>query len=550
VRSERDAALGRLADEEFDLLVVGGGITGAGILRDAVLRGLKVALVDKGDFASGTSSKSSKLVHGGLRYLEQLEFALVFEGTNERALLMRVAPHLVRPLEFLFPSYAGDKPGLFVLDVGLWLYDALSKFSSPRIHRTMRARRTLEIEPGLNPEGLKGGLVYFDCMTDDARLTLENILDARRQGGIALNYVAVTSLRKEGERVVGAVLQDRLRPEAPPLSVRAKVVVSAAGPWTDDLRKLDGQAPILAKSKGVHLLVDAARLSVRHAIVMKEHKRVVFVIPWGARTVIGTTDTFYDGRPEDAACDGDDVRYLLDLANRYFPASRLTPDDVLSTWAGLRPLVRPSAEAGLSASDVSREHTILSRPGLVSIAGGKLTTYRRMAAEAVEAAAPQLQLGPEGLPPIATATRPLPGAEGSLAGAGEAGLEAHSRALADGGVVDLATATQLTLLYGVRAQGVIDRIIREPRLGERIDPELPYVLAQVDVAVEEEQAETVVDTLERRLSLLLKARDQGLGAAARIAARMGELLGWSPDERAARVEEYRATVELTRRFRS
>jgi glycerol-3-phosphate dehydrogenase len=537
----RAATLSRLASDTFDLLVVGGGVTGAGIARDAALRGLKVALVEKRDFAAGTSSKSSKLVHGGLRYLEHGQFRLVFEGTNERALLMRVAPHLVRPLEFLVPVYKHDKPGLFVLDVGLWIYDGLSKFSSPKLHRTVRAPRVSKLEPGLKRADLDGGLLYFDCATDDARLTLENVLDASALGAAIVNHTRAVELLREGDQIAGAVVQ----PDegGAPVAIRARVTINATGPWCDDIRTLAGEAGILSTSKGVHLVVDSARLNPHHAVVMKQQRRVVFVLPWGDRTVIGTTDTFYDGPPDEVRCDAADVKYLLELANHYFPDAQLTPDDVLATWAGLRPLVKQESVA--SASDVSREHHILERPGLVTIAGGKLTTYRRMAAEVVDRAGAQLG----GVAPCATADRPLPGAAEPIYSSGYAGVTRLSETLASEGAVDAAVAKHLANTYGVRATRVAKRVQQEPSLGARLDPELPYILAQVDVAVDEEQALALDDVLGRRVPLLLRARDQGLAAAPRVAARMADKLGWDAARTAAEVERYRKIVADTRRFK-
>jgi glycerol-3-phosphate dehydrogenase len=537
---ERAATLRRLSSETFDLLVVGGGVTGAGIARDAALRGLKVALVEKTDFAAGTSSKSSKMVHGGFRYLEHAQFRLVFEGTNERALLMRVAPHLVRPLEFLLPVYKHDKPGLFVLDVGLWIYDGLSKFSSPKLHRTVRAPRVARLEPGLLLDGLDGALLYYDCATDDARLTLENILDARALGAAVANYARVVKLIRDGDRIAGAEVEA----DGATLPVRARVTINATGPWTDDLRRLAGENGILHASKGVHLVVDGKRLFPRHAVVMKEKKRVVFCLPWGDRTVIGTTDTFYDGAPEDVHCDAADVTYLLGLANHYFPDGKLTPDDVLATWAGVRPLIKPDSDVP-SASDVSREHHILERPGLVTIAGGKLTTYRRMAAEVVDHAGKQLGAIAAGT----THERPLPGAAEPIYSAGYAGVTRLQDELAAEGVVDAAVAKQLANGYGARAPSVVARVKAEPALGDRLDPELAYVMAQVDVAVEEEQALTVEDVLGRRVQLLLRARDQGLGCTDRVARRMAHKLGWDELRTQREIERYRAVVAGTRRFR-
>jgi glycerol-3-phosphate dehydrogenase len=543
MRSERQAAFDRLASETFDLLVIGGGINGCGIARDAVLRGLTVAVIEKDDFASGTSSKSSKLVHGGLRYLEHAQFRLVFEGTNERALLMKLCPHLVRPLEFLVPSYKRDKPGLFVLDVGLWIYDALSKFSSPKLHRTVRAPRVHKLEPGLKRDELEGGLLYYDAATDDARLTLENVIDARSEGAVILNHTRATKLLTDDDRVIGAEITDGIEPGAKPIAVRSRVVINATGPWTDQIRKLAGEAGILGTSKGVHVVIDAERLRVHHAIVMKDPKRrVVFCLPWGTdRTVIGTTDTFYDAPPEEVRADAADVSYLLGLANTAFPEAKLTFDDVLATWAGLRPLLKPPSDVS-SASDVSREHRILSRLGLVTIAGGKLTTFRRMAAEVVEHACEQLGK----LPPGGTEDRPFPGAKDVE---GYAGVQKIADALTQAALVDPVVAKHLAHTYGSRAPSVVARIRKDPALGNRLDPEIPFVMAQVDVAIDEEQAETLEDVLGRRVPLILRSRDQGLGAAPAVAARMALKLGWDTARSERELAHYRSVVETTRAFR-
>jgi glycerol-3-phosphate dehydrogenase len=534
---ERSVLLERLGTEIFDLLVIGGGITGVGIARDAALRGLKVALVDKADFAAGTSSKSSKLVHGGLRYLEHAKFRLVFEGTHERAVLGRVAPHLVRPLEFLMPTYRGDPWGLFALDVGLWLYDALSKFSSPRIHRTLRKKRTLQLEPSLRSDDLTGGILYYDSMTSDARLTIENMLDARRLGATVLNYVIVAGLLRRSDRVVGAELRDVLDERAPVFPIRARVVVNAAGPWSDSVRRLADDPPILAVTKGVHLVVDRPRLPITHAIVMRQDRRVIFCIPWERRTVIGTTDTYYDGNFEEVSADSSDVRYLLEVVNRYFPNAKLIASDVLATWAGLRPLIRPQARAA-TASDISREHVILSRPGVVTIAGGKLTTYRRIAAEVVDEVGEQLH----GISRSSTKDRPLPGGSGLKSWMLTKLIDELQPA------VDPDVAAHLVNTYGVRAASVTSRIAADLVLGARLDPELPHLLAEVDVAVLEESAECLDDVLERRVPLLLLARDQGLDASEQVAARMATLLGWSEARRQAELEKYRTVVALSRRF--
>ena len=435
---------------------------------------------------------------------------------------------------------AVERPGLFVMDCGLWIYDALSGFTSPRVHRTYRRRRVLSLEPNLRRERLTGGILYYDCTTDDARLTLENILDARTLGAVVVNHVRATRLLKEDGRFVGVEAED-LRPGGGAFALRGKVVVNATGPWSDEIRALYGADRILGPTKGVHIVVDAKKLPLARALLVREQRRVVFCIPWGARTVIGTTDTFYDGAPEDAHADRADVDYLLEVGNHYFPGAKLGLDDVLATWCGLRPLLRPPASA--EASAVSREHHLETAPGLVTIAGGKLTTYRRMAAEVVDLAAAQLA---QKVALSSTVDRRLPG---GVDVEGAAGVAALAEELAAGGL-PADVATHVARSYGARARSIAARVAAEPALAERLDPELPFIAAEVDEAVDVEQAVALADLLERRVPLALHGRDQGLGAADRVARRMGARLGWTDADVARELEHYRAVIDETRRFRA
>ncbi len=528
VNAVRAKALEALEQQPFDLLVIGGGIVGCGIARDAALRGWAVALVEKDDFAAGTSSRSTKLVHGGLRYLEQAHFKLVFESVNERALLIKLAPHLVRPLAFLFPTFKDSRRGLFELDVGLWMYDALSKFSSYRLHKAHRARKVRALEPMLRADGLKGGVVYYDCTTDDARLTLENAIDAQALGAVTLNHVRAAELLRDGERVTGAQVVDT--ETGATRRVRARVVVNATGPWTDQVRALIGEGAVIKPTKGVHVVLDAKRLPLRHAVVMfhPADGRVMFAIPWFERTVLGTTDTYFEGRPDDVVATREDADYLLAAANAYFPEAGLTRTDVVSTWAGLRPLIAPQGEK--NASSVSREHLILDRPGMVTIAGGKLTTYRRIAKEAVDRAA--LQLGREERSD--TARRPLPSAVGWTSEA-ELLAEVAQRWPPE-------VAAHLVATYGVRAKAIAERAaLAGP--AERIDSELPFLWSEVDEALAVELARTVEDVLARRVPLLLRAKDRGVSAAPEVARRLAVHLGWSQTEAEAQVAAYRRQAE-------
>ncbi len=544
VTSQRETHLKALGSERFDVVVVGGGITGCGIARDAALRGLKTALVEKDDFGSGTSSKSSKLVHGGLRYLEQAELKLVFESVSERNRLMRLARHLVRPLPFLVPSYRGDRRWLMTLDLGLWIYDALCLFRSFQNHSTFGPRTTRQLEPALREQGLKGGILYSDCLTDDARLTLENVLDARALGAVVVNHARAGALVKDGEKITGVTVHD-----ADPcgsgaaIDVRAKVVVNATGPWSDEVRALIGEPGILKPTKGVHLVVDAKQLPVKHAVMMLNPKdgRVVFAIPWGlGRTAIGTTDTFYEGRADDCHADAEDVAYLLQTANYYCPEAKIRPEDIIATWSGLRPLLKPSS-SHTGASQVSREHHIFERQGFLTIAGGKLTTYRLIAAEVLDTALRQLGRQIE----CGTAKRPLPGAMGLE---DDEALAALATGLAKQGLAK-EVAAFWSINFGARSQNLAARAKASPAATEPLDAELPYLVAQADLAIEEELALTLDDLLSRRMPLLLRGRDQGLGVAARVAERMAQKLGWTEAQKLAQLEHYQQVVGNSRRFR-
>lgn len=539
----------------FDLVVVGGGITGAGIARDAAQRGMRVALLEKGDFGSGTSSKSSKLVHGGLRYLEQKEIGLVFEGTNERALQMKRAPHLVRPIPFLIPIYKRHKPGRILMDVGLWIYDALAMFRTPKLHKTYAARQVRALEPAIRADALAGAIEYYDCLTDDARLVLENVLDARALGADAWSYTRATKFVADGRGRIAAVrVRDELTGEERELRTRCTVV--AAGPWTDDLLGDVGVSfgrRLLRPTKGVHIVVDHAKLPVSRAITMTTRdRRVAFCIPWVERTVVGTTDTDYTGSPDEVAADAWDVQYLCDAANGLFPDAKLTPDDVIATWAGLRPLIGADAAR---ASDVSREHEVFVRDeGVIVIAGGKLTTYRRMAKEAVDRAVELLQnrgdaaLEGRTIRKCRTKHRSLPGAQG-MEPHSRKGVQSIAARLEGNAGISARVAEHLAQTYGVRAESVVLRALTDRALIDRMDPELPYLWAEVDHAVEVDLSRTIEDVLVRRIPLALRSRDQGLGVAARVGERMAQRLGWSPAELERQITQFRDYVAATRRYR-
>jgi glycerol-3-phosphate dehydrogenase len=381
--SNRTQFIDQLKSETFDLLIIGGGITGAGIALDAASRGLKTALVEKHDFAFGTSSRSTKLIHGGLRYLKQLEFGLVKEVGSERAVVHRLAPHLVIPEKMLLPLYEKRGLGSTLTSVGLKLYDWLAGVRPEDQRKMLNRNQTLKAEPLLNPLDIKGGALYAEYRTDDARLTIENIKAAFRRGALPINYCEVIDLIYEEGKVKGVRIQDRA--EGSQFDMKAHVVVNAAGPWVDELREMNKSktGKSLHLTKGVHIVVAREKLPIHQSIYFDVGDgRMIFAIPRGRTTYIGTTDTNYTGSKEEVFASKDDVDYLLNAVNNTFESIRLHVQDIESSWAGLRPLIH---EEGKSASELSRKDEIFESPtGLISIAGGKLTGYRKMAQRVVD----------------------------------------------------------------------------------------------------------------------------------------------------------------------
>jgi glycerol-3-phosphate dehydrogenase len=533
--------LAALASEVFDVAIVGGGITGAAVARDAAARGLTVALVEQEDWAAGTSWRSTKLVHGGLRYLETGEVHLVFESLAERDLLFAAAPHLVRPAEFLLPSFRNRGRPAWQVALGLTAYDLLALGHAPSRHRRLSRPQVLARERLLEGPDLASGAVYPDGRTDDARLTLENVLDAALLGAVAVTRLEVVGLSPE--RVGSACgLEVRDRDDGRALSVRARCVVNAAGPWGDRVRRLeDPSCPeMLRLSRGVHVAVPARRLPLAGIVAFPlSDGRLLFAIPDGPVTLIGTTDTDFSGSPDAVFAERGDLDYLLAAARQTFPSAGLTVSDVMATFAALRPLVfRP----GRTVGKTSREEAVVeSDGGLVTVTGGKLTTHRRMAEHAVDRIAARLRREGRSAGPCATKGRPFPGAAGGFSMA--ACVAAVTSANPD---LPEETAAHLAGRYGVRSAEVAGLTLQDRALSRPIVPGLPDIDAEVVFAARQEDAGSLADVFSRRTHLFWQAPGQAMDAVERAAALVGSELGWSRERQRSACDGYAREIALSR----
>ena len=538
---ERTEALARLrattAEDPLDILVVGGGVVGCGAALDAAARGLRVGLVEQGDLAGGTSSRSSRLAHGGLRYLEQREFSLVHEALTERGLLLdRLAPHLVHPVPFLFPvSRQWQRP---YVASGIHLYDMLSRVGAyggtmPR-PKSLSSEQAKALAPDLDSGEMAGAVRFHDAQIDDARHTVAVARTAAAHGAAVATRVTVTGLIRSGDAVVGAHAFDAETGEA--LDIHARVVVGAAGVWTDDLLRMAGiEAPgRVQQSKGVHLVVPAEAIRSTTAIIARTAASVLFLLPWGRTWLVGTTDTPWsadDGDLADPRATEEEIAYLLEQANRWL-ARPLRRDDVIATYAGLRPLLAHGADDADGTTTLSREHAVFHpAPGIVVIAGGKYTTYRVMAADVVDAAIAEL---PPGTGPSTTAEIPLVGAVGF------AELWAGRAALAESSGLSLEAIEGLLRRHGDRIVDVLALVDADPGLADPLVPGAPHLGAEAIVAVTHQGARDVVDVLVRRLRLVEEVRDHGRAAARTVVPLIAGPLGWDAPRAAAELEHFDA----------
>ncbi|MNR81981.1 Aerobic glycerol-3-phosphate dehydrogenase [compost metagenome] len=562
----RQTTLERLGKESWDLLVIGGGITGAGIALEAALRGFKVALVERNDFASGTSSKSSKLLHGGLRYLEHMEFKLVREALTQRNKLFKHAPHLAKEIPFLFPIYRENGDSLGVMDVGLWLYDSfssLSDFHRSRLHRRIKPQDARVQVPELREEGLKGALAYVDGLTEDARMVVETMKTAVRWGAAIANYTEVTSFQHGPDGKVSRVLvTDCL--SGMEVAVHARRVINAAGPWVDRINRMDdpSSAPKLKPTKGIHIVT---RQVTDRALVIKSRpedgkRRWMFVIPYYGRSIIGTTDTARPDAQDDRYLDDDvyatpeEIRYVLEATNDAIPGANLTEADIIATFGGWRPLIAPPEDT--SESDISREHEIFETPsGIIAIAGGKYTTFRSMAKQVVDFAAKTMR--EEGWIPDTKRRHsddlPLEGGDlpvDSFEAYVDYSVRQHPN-------VEPSLITRLVERYGTNYRQVLALIESDRGLDREVSglsPEVPLLRAEIAYMVRFEQAMALSDVLMRRTRLNLLDADQGLRAAEEIALTMSQtlqsLIGWDEAYRQLwanrEIEAYRQEVRRGR----
>ncbi|TDU84049.1 glycerol-3-phosphate dehydrogenase [Kribbella voronezhensis] len=523
---------------ELDILVIGGGVVGTGSALDAATRGLTTGLLEARDFASGTSSRSSKLIHGGLRYLEMLDFRLVHEALQERGLLLqRLAPHLVKPVPFLYPLqhrwwerfYAGS---------GVALYDAMALSSGLGaglpIHKHLTRRGAMRLVPSLRKSALVGALQYYDAQVDDARHTMELARTAASYGAHVANRVKVTGFLRQGERVTGVQAKDL--ESGREFEVRAKQVVNATGVWTDDTQAMVGERGQyhVRASKGIHLVVPKDRIQSSTGMILRTEKSVLFIIPWGRHWLIGTTDTDWNLDKAHPAATSKDIEYLLDHVNAVL-TTPLTREDVEGVYAGLRPLLAGESE---STSKLSREHVVAhAAPGLVVVAGGKYTTYRVMAKDAIDAAANALD---GRVPKSVTKNTPLVGADGYHAMWNQRHLIAQRSGL------HVARIEHLLNRYGALIDEVLALVEKDPSLGEQLPGTQDYLKAEIVYGATNEGARHLDDVLARRTRISIEAWDRGVEAADAAARLMAPILGWDEETVDREVSFYQQRVQSER----
>jgi len=525
---QRDEALVSLAKDQFDILVIGGGVTGVGAALDAASRGLKVALVEASDIASGTSSRSSKLIHGGLRYLEQYDFKLVREALHERELMISsLAPHLVKPLAFFYPLHEKFRERTYV-GAGLALYDALRGFKRALPgHKHISQKKIAEIAPSLRPDIVTGAIKYFDAQVDDARHTMMIARTAARHGAVIATGVKVESLIKDGKRVTGVKARDTETGKL--ITIKATATVMCAGIWSDQLHESFGLKPgyHVTMSKGVHIVLPKSAIKSTEGIILKTDKSVLFLIPWANQWLVGTTDTPYTEDRSRPLADRSDVEYIINEANKVLKP-KLKIEDVIGVYAGLRPLVSNNKDS--ETTKLSREHTVdRSAPGFVSIAGGKYTTYRVMGKDVIDLAGVELR---RIVADSVTNKVPIVGADGYFA------LAQQVDRIAEESGLSAESVRHLLNRYGSLISEILELIKHDPKLAKPVTKDLPYLKAEIYYAASHEGARSVDDVLSRRTRLAFEAPNSAMDLVDDVAAIIAPVLGWTAKQKKDSINAY------------
>ncbi len=548
----REALLEEAQSEHFDLVIIGGGITGAGIALDAVSRGLKTLLVEKKDFAWGTSSRSTKLIHGGLRYLKQLEVKLVREVGSERAIVHKNARHIVIPEKMLLPIVEGGELGKTMSSLGLWVYDYLAGVKKKERRRMLNKAATLKREPMLRQDILKGGGIYYEYRTDDARLTIENLKSANERGAKCINYAEATSFEYTNDKISGLKIRDTINNTT--YSINANKIVNATGPWVDDLRKMDSAKPSnkrLHLTKGIHVVVPHKKLPIKQAVYfdVEGDKRMIFAIPREGVTYMGTTDTNYKQQTDSPQTMKDDAQYVLDAVNQMFPSAHLSIDDITSSWAGLRPLIH---EEGKSPSELSRKDEIFySSSGLISIAGGKLTGYRKMAERVVDKVIKELKKSHDkrydNLKACTTAQIRLSGGNFDSKRALKTFVSKRSGEVKQIGL-GKKSVVKLAYKYGTNLDIIVDKAYE--LYANVSDADLRLHLAELWYGIHYEMCNNLCDYLIRRTGRLYFERDKLQKIYPLLADEMAKELGWTELQKTEAISEFEQEYEAVVAFKN
>lgn len=509
----RAEQLEQVQEKLFDLVIIGGGITGAGVARDAASRGMSVALVEASDFASGTSSRSSKLIHGGIRYLENLEFHLVFEALTERSRLFEMAPHLVHPLQFMIPIFQHSRVGRFKMGLGMWLYDLLALFQAPYFHENLGKAETLYRMPTLKSDDLLGSFTYSDAYMDDDRLTIETLRSAHQQGAFCFNYLKALTPEMVGGKIVAVECEDQI--DQKKHKIKAKHFISTVGPWTDQVahKMLPEWRDMMRPSKGIHLTFSARRVPLSSAVVMGAEERIVFGIPRHEMVIVGTTDTYYEGDPSEVSVHPEEVKYLLSVVNGYFPGLQLTQEDIVASYAGVRPLVDDGSS---NEGKTSREHTIVQDPrNITFVTGGKYTTYRNMSEETVDKALNYFTVEDRVRFFHSQTVRPInPLSTVSINKDFSYGMENWAQDFGQ----PLSVVESLFSRHGGETQRILQKGLTEWQM-------------EAHHAIDQTMCKSLVDFYFRRTPLYLSRPDHGKSVLSEVAKVFQEKMGWSEEQK-------------------